>query len=127
MPPHTRGLATATEGGISRLTAKGCGLAELLAQFTLLLGGHTASGLPFFARVTAPTDLPGRYDFSLEYAGGGWLGGGLAAQDLFSEDVSAAPPLATALEKTLGLRLKKTSVRLDALIVDRVERVPVGN
>lgn len=69
--------------------------------------------------VVDKTGLSGKYDFDLDWA---------PDESQFDGDVSAAsddapsPPLFTAIQQQLGLRLKATKGPVEALVVDTVER-----
>lgn len=69
--------------------------------------------------VVDKTGLSGRYDFDLEWA---------QDESQFDGEISAAsadanaPPLFTAIQQQLGLKLMATKGPVDALIVDRAER-----
>ena len=72
--------------------------------------------------VVDKTGLTGRYDFDLEWA---------PDETQFGGDVQAAsaetpaPPLFTAVQQELGLRLEATRGPVDALVVDKAERPTV--
>ena len=55
------------------------------------------------------TGLSGEYDFTLEWA-----------PDVNASD--AGPSLFTALDEQLGLKLESTKSRVQAIVIDRVER-----
>lgn len=70
--------------------------------------------------VVDQTGLEGVYDFEMRYTN----------DDQKPDDnagVDTAPSLFTALQETLGLRLKPEKVPVDIIVVDHVERVPVEN
>jgi uncharacterized protein (TIGR03435 family) len=68
--------------------------------------------------VVDKTGLTGRYDFDLDWAPDETqFGGGLQAA---SSD-APSPPLFTAVEEQLGLRLIATRGPVDALVVDKAE------
>jgi uncharacterized protein (TIGR03435 family) len=58
------------------------------------------------------TGLIGKYDFSVDL-------------DLSQPCVSCV--VAIALERELGLKLVKSTIRLDVIVVDHAERTPVEN
>jgi uncharacterized protein (TIGR03435 family) len=68
--------------------------------------------------VTDATGLQGRYEFTLT-----WLNGGPAA-DGATGDVG--PDLVTALQQQLGLRLEASKAPVEVLVIDHLERVPLG-
>ena len=61
--------------------------------------------------VVDKTGIQGNYDFTLSYARDG-------------DSVSPLPSLFTALQEQYGLRLEKSRVTLEILVIDRVEKVP---
>jgi uncharacterized protein (TIGR03435 family) len=65
------------------------------------------------------TGLPGVYDFELR-----WNNDLLNAA---SGEADSFPPLSTAVEDTLGLRLEAKKIPVEVIVVDHVERVPTGN
>lgn len=67
--------------------------------------------------VVDTTGLAGKYDFDLEYVNP-------ALED--HPDI-VGPTLLPALEAQLGLRLEQKKTALDALVIDRAERVPTEN
>ncbi len=73
--------------------------------------------------VVDKTGLTGRYDFDLEWA---------PDESQFNGEVSSAsgdanaPPLFTAIQQQLGLKLRPTRGTVDALIVDKAERPSVN-
>lgn len=64
------------------------------------------------------TGLTGRYQVKLEYT---------PEDRLASAGPDAPPTLESALEEQLGLRLEKRRESLDAIVVDRAERIPTDN
>jgi uncharacterized protein (TIGR03435 family) len=62
------------------------------------------------------TGLTGNYQFSLEWSDTAPAAG-----------AAPLPDLATALEHDLGLRLEKGTQDFDVLVVDHVEKTPIGN
>jgi uncharacterized protein (TIGR03435 family) len=86
-------------------------------------GAHsrTVSTMPNFARflaiqLQAPvedrTELDGLYEIALDYA---------------SAPAQTAPPLTTAVEEQLGLKLQARKAPREFLVVDHVEKAPSGN
>lgn len=69
------------------------------------------------------TGLKGRYDFTVEFAPRPVAG--MAAALLKPTDPTL--DLAAAVQQQLGLRLEKGKARLDVIVVDKAERVPVEN
>ena len=64
--------------------------------------------------VANETAIPGRYDFSIEYA----------PDDAPSSDL---PSLFTAMQETLGLRLVSRKVPVQMLVIDRIDETPTPN
>jgi uncharacterized protein (TIGR03435 family) len=58
------------------------------------------------------TGLEGVYDFTLQWQ---------------QDDTVPGASLFTALQEQLGLRLERRRMPVDVLVVERVERTPVGN
>ena len=81
------------------------------------------------------TGLPGKYDYTLEYAlvvgTIGTLGMPMPAPSpdvaTVERELNAAPDLATALQEQLGLKLQAKNGPLDVLVVDQAEKVPIDN
>jgi len=80
-------------------------------------------------RVADKTGLSGTYQFNLEFAGIVLMPGmGPSPVSAGSDSGSGAPTLFNALEKQLGLKLVKAkNVPVDILVIDRVDKVPIGN
>ncbi len=98
----TPGWTVAGDGVNRRLLARtqsSAQVAGILAQFA----GHP---------VIDKTGLTGKYDFSVEL-------------DLSQPCVSCV--VAVALEQELGLKLVKSAVTLDVIVVDHAEKIPVEN
>lgn len=84
-------------------------------------------------RVMDHTGLTGTYDFTLEYIGGMLLSAGsqiAGGVETPADPVGGGggPTLAAALEKQLGLTLKKVKdVPVDMIVVDHADKVPTDN
>jgi len=76
-------------------------------------------------RVVDKTELPGTYDFTLEYAGR--FQSTLSAPPLPKGEVDTAPLLFDAIRQQLGLQLEEKKEKLPVLMVDHVDRVPTEN
>jgi uncharacterized protein (TIGR03435 family) len=111
------------------------GMGRLIAQSLGEDANDFASRKP---RVIDRTGLTGKYDFTLEFSceGCGSLGANMAmangaAASSPAGDTSPGsglPNIFVALEKQIGLKLVKAkAILLDVIVVDRVEKVPVGN
>jgi uncharacterized protein (TIGR03435 family) len=73
--------------------------------------------------VVDKTGLAGKYDFTLD-----WVPDGVnLVQEADGPDLSPPHGIPTALEDQLGLKLVRTKVTLDTVIVDSADRVPSGN
>jgi uncharacterized protein (TIGR03435 family) len=99
---RTPGWTVAGDGANRRLLAR----AQSLAQVASIL--EQFAGHP----VIDKTGLSGKYDFSAEL-------------DLSQPCASCV--VAIALEQELGLKLVKTTVQLDVIVVDHAEKTPVEN
>jgi uncharacterized protein (TIGR03435 family) len=115
---YVRGLGATTQTVAGR--AKTSALGETMDRFAQHLELHLQRP------VVNQTGLSGAYDFTLLWTpteGPGAEdpanGAGIA--------VTAGPPLPTAIEKQLGLRLEKRTESVDVLVIDRAERQPVEN
>jgi len=90
------------DGDARRLLAREQSMAQV-AAFLAQVAGHP---------VIDKTGLTGRYDFSVEF-------------DISQPCVSCA--IGIALEQGLGVKLVKSAVRLDVIVVDHAEKTPVEN
>jgi uncharacterized protein (TIGR03435 family) len=90
------------DGDTRRILARAQSLAQV-AAFLAQVAGHP---------VIDKTGLTGRYDFSVEF-------------DISQPCVSCA--IAIALEQELGLKVVKSTVRLDVIVVDHADKIPVEN
>jgi uncharacterized protein (TIGR03435 family) len=98
----SNGLIVTGDGDTRRILARAQSMAQA-AAFLAQVAGHP---------VIDKTGLTGRYDFSVEF-------------DISQPCVSCA--IAIALEQELGLKVVKSTVRLDVIVVDHAERTPVEN
>jgi uncharacterized protein (TIGR03435 family) len=96
------GLTVVGDGTTRRLLARAQSLAQV-ASFLAMVAGHP---------VIDKTGLTGKYDFSAEL-------------DLGQPCMSCV--IASALKEELGLRLTKSTVRLDVIVVDHAEKMPTDN
>jgi uncharacterized protein (TIGR03435 family) len=110
------------------MTAQGMPLSLLLFQVGTQLGTITGPNTFAQGRIIDKTGLTGKYDFKLEYAGGGGIGGALS---LPAAPAGAEPTggltLIDAMEKQLGLKFTKTTAPYDVLVIDHAEKVPTEN
>jgi uncharacterized protein (TIGR03435 family) len=109
---------------------------ESMAMFCLELGAsiNVSQGTPFDEvppRVVDKTGLVGIYEFNLEFAGLIRPAGRLPAPEGEPGTAAAsdpAPNIFTALEKQLGLQLRKLkNVPVDVLVIDYADKVPTEN
>jgi uncharacterized protein (TIGR03435 family) len=105
-----------TRDGITRLTFRMSSPTELRGMLALTLGG---------ARMVDKTGLTGPYDFKLEFSRTGLRG--QAAADAADSASEPGPDLFTALEKQLGLKLEKSTTKLDVIMIDHLDRQPTPN
>jgi uncharacterized protein (TIGR03435 family) len=105
------GPSTSSNGKnhVRTLTAKTTPMKQLADFLTRTLG----------EMVVDQTGIDGVYNFEMTWA----------EEDQKPDDATAdtAPSLFTALQETLGLRLKPEKVPADIIVVDHLERVPVEN
>jgi uncharacterized protein (TIGR03435 family) len=103
---------TAAQGvsrdGVTRQTFRMASPKQLVGMLGLRVG-----------RISDKTGLTGPYDFKLEFSTGRLSTNGDAPDP--------APDVFTAVEKQLGLRLEKTTVPLDVLTIDHLDRHPAEN
>ncbi len=86
------------------MAVQGCSMADLASSLSL-------SARDDLGRIVVDrTGLPGRYDFELHWA----------LDSASATDVSG-PPLFTALQEQLGLKLEATKAMLDTIVIDHVE------
>jgi uncharacterized protein (TIGR03435 family) len=113
-PGYTDGLAVTTNG----VTYQTYRMGSIEAVRAILAFGRTECG----ARITDKTRLSGKYDFRLEYARN-------AAQpaDQAGFPSDPAPDLATAIERQLGLKLVKSTINRDIIVIDHLDRQPTEN
>ncbi len=114
-PGYTDGQAV-TRNGATRWTYRMASIDIVRALLMFARLGCT--------EIVDKTGLTGQYDFHLEYASR------FAAShptDQTGTPSDPAPDIATAVEQQLGLRLVKSSVKLDAVVVDHLDRTPTEN
>jgi uncharacterized protein (TIGR03435 family) len=76
-------------------------------------------------RVVDKTGLTGNYDFKMNLAiDGGFRRPGLGPR---APDDPVGPDIFSALDKDLGLKLQKTQIPIDVLVIDHLEKVPTDN
>lgn len=81
------------------------------------------------ARVQDATDVPGEYDFTLEFAGSTGPAGAkqISLAAIGPSDQDGGVDIFTAIQRQLGLRLEETRLPLTMLMVDHIDRVPTDN
>lgn len=128
IPPGKSGMASAPVNGLNHLTARGMPLSSLLFQLGAQLGTITGPNTFAPGRVVDKTGLTGKYDFNLEYAGGGGIGGALSLPtSADASEPAGGPGLIEAIEKQLGLKLTKNAAPFDVLVIDHAEKMPTEN
>jgi len=117
-----------SKDGLNRMTCRACSIAELIPRISIDLAVPFGSPVSLFiaGRVVDKTGLTGNYDFHLDYSGGPGAGGALQPPPLDAQAASG-PDLFTALEKQLGLKLEKTKVPLDVMVIDHADKTPTDN
>ena len=126
VPEGTSGMRASMNNGVTRATFRAQPISMLTGQLAATFG--TIAGANRFAmgRLVDNTGLTGKYDFTLEFAGR--LGpGGITLSPSVDAASDPAPDIFQALEKQLGLRLAKSTVSKDTLIVDHIEKTPTEN
>lgn len=93
-----------------RLTAKMTTMAELCASLVYPLRAP---------HIIDKTALSGTYDFKLEFS--------LPMRPIDASATDIAPDIFTALQRQLGLKLDEVTARLDMLVIDHIERLPIDN
>jgi len=130
MPPGISGVTSKSVNGVKRSTYRAFTMARFVSGLDLGLELGVWNSPNAFARgrIIDKTGLSGKYDFTLEYASAGGLGGAQAlGQGVGVDGVSGGPTLFEALQEQLGLKLVKTKSALDVLVIDRAEKIPVEN
>jgi uncharacterized protein (TIGR03435 family) len=113
-PGHTDGQAV-TANGVTRQTYR---MGSVGAVRSVLLFGRVGC-----INITDKTGLTGEYDFRLEYA----QPGAVRPADKAGIASDPSPDLATAVEQQLGLRLVRSTVKLDIVMIDHLDRRPTEN
>jgi uncharacterized protein (TIGR03435 family) len=116
LPTGYRNMRGVGDAGGMRMTARMMTTADLLMAIQGPLGSR---------HVVDQTGLTDKYDFKLYYSNAGLRGGPRGAVPAQTSD--PAPDLFEALEKQLGLKLEKSKVPLDVVVIDHIDREPAAN
>ena len=102
----------------TRSTANhGIGREQSLAEITKLVSQLMN------AHVVDKTGLTGKYDFTMD-----WVPDGVTMiQEADGPEIAPPHGIPTALEDQLGLKLVRTKVALDTVVVDGADKVPTSN
>jgi uncharacterized protein (TIGR03435 family) len=107
------GIMVSGNGGVTTWDGKNVELSSMLGQLGYVVGR------PVYDK----TGLTGRYDFQVKYA---TQRPGAGSPDADTAQQDAAPPIATALEEQLGLKLVSGKGPMDMIVIDHMEK-PVVN
>jgi uncharacterized protein (TIGR03435 family) len=113
-PGYTDGQAVTTNG----VTYQTYRMGSIETVRAILVFGRTECA----ARITDKTGLTGKYDFRLEYARDG-----ARPADQAGIPSDPAPDLMTAVEQQLGLKLVKSTIQRDIIVIDHLDRQPTEN
>jgi uncharacterized protein (TIGR03435 family) len=117
---------TKSEGDPNGLPGLGFrGLGALIARnATMADFAGVLQGAVLDRPVVDQTELPGRYDFKLDWTPDENQFGGMGMRPPAPAENAAAtnPDLFTAIQEQLGLRLKPSKEPVDVLVIDHVER-----
>ncbi len=107
-------------------------MAYLADNLGFLIYHAVGPGLGKRPRVADKTGLPGRYDFTLEFACGDCVvasprdGSPIPANG--APAGSDGPTIFEAVERQLGLKLVRSrEIPLEVLVIDRADRLPAAN
>ena len=127
LPPGKSGSLGATANGLTRTTSRGLPLSMLIFQLGPQLGTITGPNTYAPGRIVDKTGLTGKYDFNLEYVGGGGIGAALSLPTAADGQEPIGLSFVDAIEKQLGLKLTKSTAPFDVLVIDHVEKTPTEN
>ncbi len=126
IPPGTSGMRGDSRSGVTYLTFRAQPLSVLMFQLAAGLGTITGTNRYAMGHVVDHTGLTGKYDFNLKFAGR--IGpGGMDSAPSLDAGADPAPDIFEALEKQLGLKLTKSTISEDTLVIDHIEKVPTEN
>ncbi len=136
--PGCRGQLNSVTSGAERITGGGGGGAASARVQSVTSGAirTTARQVPLDSlvrelasnlnvspeRIVDQTGLTGNYDYRL-----GFSRTGLSANASAGQDPSGLPDLFAALQEQLGLKLEKTKLSINMVIVDHADKVPAQN
>ena len=127
-PPGKSASAGRMVNGVNHTTTRGMPLSVLISQLGTQLGTITGPNTYAPGRIVDKTGLTGKYDFHLEYTGGGGrIGEALSPTSSDASDPSGGPSFIEAIEKQLGLKLTKSTATFDVLVIDHAEKMPTEN
>jgi uncharacterized protein (TIGR03435 family) len=128
LPPGKSGAVGAMANGLNHTTSRAMPVSSLIFMMGTQLGTMTGPNTFAPGRIVDKTGLSGKYDFNLEYAGGGGIGAALSlptAGD--ASEPSGGLSMIDAIEKQLGLKLTKSTAQFDVLVIDHAEKTPTEN
>jgi uncharacterized protein (TIGR03435 family) len=111
--PTTPGLTIAGDGGNRRILGRAYSLGDV-AAWLAQMAGHP---------VIDKTGLTGKYDFDIELD----LNQAQVPGDNANQPLCVSCAIGIALEQGLGVKLVKSTARLDVIVVDHAEKTPVEN
>lgn len=123
------GLVFRSHEGLTRMTCRACTIKDLVGRLRegLTELDDSAPYSRMFTRLVDRTGLAGTYDFHLEALGSLSYIGGMLNPPPVDGDGGPRPDIFSAVEDQLGLKLQKTKVPVDVLVIDHIERVPTAN
>lgn len=109
-----QGMRVSGSGGVTTWDAKNTALSSMMGQLSYVMGR------PVYDK----TGLTGRYDFLVKYSSDR---AGAGSPDInTAPPPDAAPPITTALEEQLGLKLVSSKGPMDNIVIDHVEKPTVN-
>jgi uncharacterized protein (TIGR03435 family) len=127
-----RNMGGIFKDGTARMRFRDYPMFDLAQQFSFALG----------IQIVDKTGLGGTYDFTLEFTPPetGSVVAMMATMGLSpgqtaplkgnapnSAQVDTLPTISSAMERQLGLKLERTKIATDSLVIDRVEKTPIEN